>query len=145
MFIIQLVLPLSLFKYHTSVHSFYSSVEYHYRKWRPCFSSLDRVKFININNKLSIFFQIFGIVIIAAACVDMGMIKGFAGMEPTGHETDALLIAIGVLIIIIAAFGCFGAWKESPKLLYIVSSTFIIHHYRHWFFSRYTLLVYSSF
>lgn len=70
-------------------------------------------------------FMIFGIVIIAAACVDMGMIKGFAGMEPTGHETDALLIAIGVLIII-AAFGCFGAWKESPKLLYIFVGCLII-------------------
>ncbi|KAI5635454.1 tetraspanin family domain-containing protein [Phthorimaea operculella] len=69
-------------------------------------------------------FMIFGIVIIAAACVDMGMIKGFAGMEEgvSGHETDAVLIAIGVLIIVIAAFGCFGAWKESPKLLYIVST-----------------------
>lgn len=53
----------------------------------------------------------------------MGMLKGFAGMEPAGHETDAVLIAIGVLIIVVAAFGCFGAWKESPKLLYIVSST----------------------
>lgn len=60
-------------------------------------------------------------MIIAAACVDMGMIKGFAGMEPTGHETDIVLIAIGVFIIVVAAFGCFGAWKESPKLLYIVS------------------------
>ncbi|XP_026329558.1 23 kDa integral membrane protein-like [Hyposmocoma kahamanoa] len=71
-------------------------------------------------------FMIFGIVIIAAACVDMGMIKGFAGMEPTGHETDAVLIAIGVLIIIIAAFGCFGAWKESPKLLYIFAGCLIV-------------------
>lgn len=66
-------------------------------------------------------FQIFGVVIIAAACVDMGLIKGFAGMETTGHETDAVLIAVGVLIILVAAFGCFGAWKESTKLLYIVS------------------------
>ncbi|KOB66627.1 Tetraspanin, partial [Operophtera brumata] len=69
---------------------------------------------------------IFGIVIIAAACVDMGMIKGFAGMETSGHETDAVLIAVGVLIIIIAAFGCFGAWKESPKLLYIFVGCLII-------------------
>ncbi|XP_028156822.1 tetraspanin-8-like [Ostrinia furnacalis] len=67
-------------------------------------------------------FLIFGIVIIATACVDLTMIKDFAGQDMTGHETDALLIAIGVLIIVIAAFGCFGAWKESPKLLYIVSS-----------------------
>lgn len=66
--------------------------------------------------------QILGVVIIATACVDMGMIKGFAAMESSaGHETDAVLIAVGVLIIIVAAFGCFGAWKESPKLLYIVS------------------------
>ncbi|CAH0604393.1 unnamed protein product [Chrysodeixis includens] len=71
-------------------------------------------------------FMIFGIVIIAAACVDMSMIRGFAGMEPTGHETDAILIAIGVLIIVIAAFGCFGAWKESPKLLYIFVGCLII-------------------
>lgn len=56
----------------------------------------------------------------------MGMIKGFAGMETSGHETDAVLIAVGVLIIIIAAFGCFGAWKESPKLLYIVSVVIMI-------------------
>lgn len=61
-------------------------------------------------------------MIISAACVDMGMIKGFAGMEATGHETDVVLIVIGVFIIIIAGFGCFGAWKESPKLLYIVST-----------------------
>ncbi|XP_022819408.1 23 kDa integral membrane protein-like [Spodoptera litura] len=76
---------------------------------------------VNVRS-LTLQITIFGIVIIAAACVDMGMIKGFAGMEPTGHETDALLIAIGVLIIIIAAFGCFGAWKESPKLLYIAEA-----------------------
>ncbi|XP_072943997.1 23 kDa integral membrane protein-like [Epargyreus clarus] len=72
-------------------------------------------------------FVIFGIVIIAAACVDMGMMKGFAGMESSGgHETDAVLIAIGVLIIIVAAFGCFGAWKESPKLLYIFAGCLIV-------------------
>ncbi|XP_049866829.1 23 kDa integral membrane protein-like [Pectinophora gossypiella] len=71
-------------------------------------------------------FLIFGIVIIAAACVDMGMIKGFSGMEASGHETDAVLIAIGVLIIVVAAFGCFGAWKESPKLLYIFAGCLII-------------------
>ncbi|KAJ2952532.1 hypothetical protein O0L34_g6850 [Tuta absoluta] len=73
-------------------------------------------------------FMIFGIVIIATACVDMGMIKGFAGMEEgvTGHETDAVLIAIGVLIIVVAAFGCFGAWKESPKLLYIFAGCLIV-------------------
>lgn len=71
-------------------------------------------------------FLIFGIVIIAAACVDMGMIKGFAGMENTGHEIDIVLIVIGVLIIVIAAFGCFGAWKESPKLLYIFAGCLII-------------------
>lgn len=71
-------------------------------------------------------FMIFGIVIIASACVDMNMIKGVAGVEATGHETDAVLIAIGVLIIIIAAFGCFGAWKESPKLLYIFAGCLIV-------------------
>lgn len=72
-------------------------------------------------------FMIFGIVIIAAACVDMGLIQGFAGMETSGgHETDAVLIAVGVLIIIVAAFGCFGAWKESPKLLYIFAGCLII-------------------
>ncbi|CAB3234667.1 unnamed protein product [Arctia plantaginis] len=71
-------------------------------------------------------FMICGIVIIAAACVDMGMIKGFAGMEPTGHETDIVLIAIGVFIIVVAAFGCFGAWKESPKLLYIFAGFLIV-------------------
>ncbi|KPJ07953.1 Tetraspanin-6 [Papilio machaon] len=70
--------------------------------------------------------QIFGIVIITTACVDLGMLQGFAGMETTGHETDAVLIAIGVLIIIVAAFGCFGAWKESPKLLYIFAGCLII-------------------
>ncbi|CAB3251986.1 unnamed protein product [Arctia plantaginis] len=70
--------------------------------------------------------RICGIVIIAAACVDMGMIKGFAGMEPTGHETDIVLIAIGVFIIVVAAFGCFGAWKESPKLLYIFAGFLIV-------------------
>lgn len=64
-------------------------------------------------------------MIIAVACVDMGIIRGFASMEPTGHEIDAVLIAVGVLIIIVAAFGCFGAWKESPKLLYIVSFYFL--------------------
>ncbi|XP_053625897.1 23 kDa integral membrane protein-like [Plodia interpunctella] len=72
------------------------------------------------------FFLIFGIVIIAAACVDMGMIMGFTSMEATGHETDAVLIAIGVLIIVVAAFGCFGAWKESPKLLYIFAGCLIV-------------------
>ncbi|XP_063821497.1 23 kDa integral membrane protein-like [Ostrinia nubilalis] len=71
-------------------------------------------------------FLIFGIVIIATACVDLTMIKDFAGQDMTGHETDALLIAIGVLIIVIAAFGCFGAWKESPKLLYIFAGCLII-------------------
>lgn len=71
-------------------------------------------------------FLIFGIVIIAVACVDLGMIQGFAGMETSGHETDAILIAIGVLIIIVAAFGCFGAWKESTKLLYIFAGCLII-------------------
>ncbi|XP_013182013.1 PREDICTED: 23 kDa integral membrane protein-like [Papilio xuthus] len=71
-------------------------------------------------------FLIFGIVIITTACVDLGMLQGFAGMETTGHETDAVLIAIGVLIIIVAAFGCFGAWKESPKLLYIFAGCLII-------------------
>ncbi|XP_050665073.1 23 kDa integral membrane protein-like [Leptidea sinapis] len=72
-------------------------------------------------------FMILGIIIIAAACVDMGMIKGFAGMETTtGHETDAVLIAVGVLIIIVAAFGCFGSWKESPKLLYIFVGCLIL-------------------
>ncbi|XP_063531303.1 23 kDa integral membrane protein-like [Cydia strobilella] len=70
-------------------------------------------------------FMIFGIVIIATACVDMGMIQGFADMQ-SGHETDAVLIAVGVLIIIVAAFGCFGAWKESPKLLYIFVGLLII-------------------
>ncbi|XP_032513513.1 23 kDa integral membrane protein-like [Danaus plexippus] len=72
-------------------------------------------------------FVIFGITIIAAACVDMGMIKGFAGMEgASGHETDVVLIVVGVLIIVVAAFGCFGAWKESPKLLYIFAGCLII-------------------
>ncbi|CAG9095840.1 hypothetical protein JYU34_007055 [Plutella xylostella] len=72
-------------------------------------------------------FVILGVVIIATACVDMGMIKGFAAMESSaGHETDAVLIAVGVLIIIVAAFGCFGAWKESPKLLYIYVGCLII-------------------
>ncbi|XP_041977063.1 23 kDa integral membrane protein-like [Aricia agestis] len=71
-------------------------------------------------------FLIFGIVIISAACVDMGMIKGFAGMEASGHETDVVLIVIGVFIIIVAGFGCFGAWKESPKLLYIFAGCLII-------------------
>ncbi|KAI8435319.1 hypothetical protein MSG28_003647 [Choristoneura fumiferana] len=71
---------------------------------------------------------IFGIVLIATACVDMGMIQGFTGMEmeATGHETDAVLIAVGVLIIVVAAFGCFGAWKESPKLLYIFVGCLIL-------------------
>ncbi|CAH0692556.1 unnamed protein product [Chilo suppressalis] len=71
-------------------------------------------------------FMIFGIVIIATACVDMGIIKGFAGGEVSGHETDAVLIAVGVLIILVAAFGCFGAWRESPKLLYIFAGCLII-------------------
>ncbi|CAH3887701.1 23 kDa integral membrane protein-like [Pieris brassicae] len=71
-------------------------------------------------------FMILGVIIIAVACVDMGMLKGFAGMETTGHETDAVLIAVGVLIIIVAAFGCFGAWKESPKLLYIFVGLLIL-------------------
>ncbi|XP_045785697.1 23 kDa integral membrane protein-like [Maniola jurtina] len=71
-------------------------------------------------------FMIFGIVIIAAACVDLGMIKGFAGMETTGHETDIVLIVVGVLILLVAAFGCFGAWKESPKLLYIFAGCLIL-------------------
>ncbi|CAH2086830.1 unnamed protein product [Euphydryas editha] len=70
--------------------------------------------------------MVLGIVIIAAACVDMGVIKGFAGMETTGHETDIVLIVVGVLIIIVAAFGCFGAWKESPKLLYIFAGCLIV-------------------
>lgn len=71
-------------------------------------------------------FQIFGIVLIATACVHMGILQGFTSMdmEMTGHETDPVLIAIGVLIIVVAAFGCFGAWKESPKLLYIVSKKY---------------------
>ncbi|XP_046964544.1 23 kDa integral membrane protein-like [Vanessa cardui] len=71
-------------------------------------------------------FMIFGIVIIAAACVDMGVMRDFAGMETTGHETDVVLIVVGVLIIVVAAFGCFGAWKESPKLLYIFAGCLII-------------------
>ncbi|XP_050345186.1 23 kDa integral membrane protein-like [Nymphalis io] len=71
-------------------------------------------------------FMVFGIVIIAAACVDMGMIRDFAGMETTGHETDVVLIVVGVLIIIVAAFGCFGAWKESPKLLYLFAGFLIL-------------------
>ncbi|KAL4714015.1 hypothetical protein ACJJTC_008369 [Scirpophaga incertulas] len=71
-------------------------------------------------------FMIFGIVIIATACVDMGMLKGFSGNEPSSHETDAVLIAVGVLIIIVAAFGCFGAWKESPKLLYAFAGCLIL-------------------
>jgi hypothetical protein len=40
-----------------------------------------------------------------------------------------LLLAVGVIILVIAFFGCFGAWKQSSILLGIVSSILCIINY----------------
>lgn len=63
-----------------------------------------------------------GILIVVSASIDISLVKEYSNMgDVNGIETDILLIVIGLLILIIAAFGCFGAIRESPKLLYIVS------------------------
>ncbi|GBP67917.1 Tetraspanin-6 [Eumeta japonica] len=80
-----------------------------------------------LTRMLSSVHQIFGIVLISVAAVGMTNIDGFAGADTSnGNEVYAILITIGVLIIVIAAFGCFGAWKESPKLLYIFAACLIV-------------------
>lgn len=72
-------------------------------------------------------FQLAGIGLIAAGSYVLVEFKEYVSLvEGNYSSAAALLVAVGVLIFIIAAFGCCGAFKENYICVMIVSRLIVI-------------------
>ncbi|KAK3737422.1 hypothetical protein QZH41_005521 [Actinostola sp. cb2023] len=69
-------------------------------------------------------FFVFGIVLIGVGGYAEAKFGSFSNLSNINYTSGArLLIAVGVIIALIAFFGCCGAWKENKCLLIIVGKT----------------------